>query len=103
MAKMQTPWGMADSVDQIGEGIVFVSTPSHGGYFVPPALNATIPATVKALTFNRLGESGWYEEDCDAALVPVYFPNWFGKSARERAQDFLRSYRKFEAAGLKIA
>ena len=77
-----TPWGAPDTVEPIGtDGIAFVSTPSHGGFYVPPALNSRVPAEHRAITFNRQGESGWYEEDCDAALVVLAFPSLFGPHA----------------------
>jgi len=64
---MKTPWGKADDVKQVAEGLYFVSTPSHGGFKLTPALNAKIPAKVRA-------EGGWYEEDLAYFWVIVTFP-----------------------------
>lgn len=67
---MQTPWGWSQSADQYGEGIVFHSTASHGGFIVAPAQNAIIhPAWRNA--------DGVYEEDCEAGKVIVTFPDRF--------------------------
>ena len=58
---MRTPWGKADSVSPIMEGLDFVGTPSHGGVFVSRKRNAIIPAYMRRA-------NGWYEEDCDWAI-----------------------------------
>jgi len=79
-----TPWGAADRVETLCNGIVSVSTPSHGGFFVPPRLNRAIPARWRAASFKRLGETGWYEEDCDWAMVALTFPKPF--TARQRIE-----------------
>lgn len=64
--KMHTPWGTADEVRLYCDGIVFASTPSHGGIKVAPDLNARIPA------YMRRGD-GWYEEDCDWCIPFAVF------------------------------
>ncbi len=78
MKNMNTPWGRADYVREIGNGILSVSTPSHGGYYVPPAMVARMPEAARA-TF--CGVSGWFEEDCDWALVAMSFPELFPPEA----------------------
>lgn len=83
-----TPWGAPDTVEPIGtNGIAFVSTSSHGGFYVPPALNARVPAEHRVISFNRQGEAGWYEEDCDACLVVLAFPSLFDADAVARARE----------------
>ena len=59
-----TPWGPAQHETQIAEGVVSVSTAGHGGYYVEPAINATIPAYLRS-------NDGWYEEDCDWSKAHV--------------------------------
>lgn len=74
--KRHTPWGQADQETAYGpDGIVFVSTPSHGGFYVPREVVATMPAALYAI--NPFAGEGWYEEDCDAAIVPLAFPHLF--------------------------
>lgn len=81
-----TPWGKPDDVADIGAGILRVDTPSHGGYYVPPALNALIPQAWREASFRRQGLTGWYEEDSDWALVALTFPTTFPPHAQLAAR-----------------
>lgn len=59
-----TPWGKADSIREKVPGLFEVSTPGHGGYKLDRKLNAKIhPAWRK--------KGGWYEEDCEWAIVAL--------------------------------
>lgn len=64
---MITPWGKADDKDVIADGIVFYSTPSHGGFKVNTKQNQAIPEAFR-------NADGWYEEDCEALKVIYSFP-----------------------------
>lgn len=68
MNPTRSPWGTVQTVTPYSEGIVFVSTASHGGYKLDRIRNAKIPAP-----FRKLG--GWYEEDCEYAIVHWFLPN----------------------------
>jgi hypothetical protein len=81
----QTPWGYADAIDEIGNGIYFASTPSHGGYFVPSALLGQIPEAHQARALRWSGSRNWYEEDCEWASVAVAFPDLFTPAMLEAA------------------
>lgn len=90
----RTPWGTADHSEEYVDGITFHGTPSHGGFKVKCKLNRQIP------DYMRCGD-GWYEEDCDWAIVATVFPIAFcrpGKTAEEvnktlaSAQDTLRNW-----------
>lgn len=81
-----TPWGAPQTVDDIGEGVCFVSTASHGGYYVPPAVNERIPAHWRAISWNNQAARGWYEEDCDWALVALALPHLFIREEVELAR-----------------
>jgi hypothetical protein len=83
-----TPWGAADHVTLIGDGIAHISTPSHGGFYVPPTLNEKIPAEWREASWCGLAKTGWYEEDCDAAMVILTFPQWFEPADLEYAYRF---------------
>jgi hypothetical protein len=72
-----TPWGHADHVVKLAEGVHFVSTPSHGGFHLDPERNAIVPPEWKDATFRKLGERGWYEEDCDWAIMARFYPELF--------------------------
>ena len=74
---IQTPWGPAQTADEIAPGIIFYTTASHGGYFLSPERNAQIPLKVRKTTFCKLGLKGWYEEDCDAQIVESVFSECF--------------------------
>jgi hypothetical protein len=65
-----TPWGPADDARTVAEGIVSVSTPSHGGIWVSEARQLQMPRA-----FRQQGN--WYEEDCEWALVAASFPSEF--------------------------
>ena len=81
---MQTPWGKADSIKNIAPGIKFVSTPSHGGFKLDRRNNARMP-----LCFRKAG--GWYEEDCEWAMVAVVFEAHF-KEHLEQAKCTIKNY-----------
>lgn len=70
---MNSPWGKVQDVREIAEGISFVSTAGHGGFKLDRQRNALIPKY-----FRRA--SGWYEEDCEAAIVMIFFPSHFKAS-----------------------
>lgn len=70
----QTPWGPPQDVEIIAPGIVRIDTAGHGGVWLSPERNKHVPLRVRRGTFCQNGLDGWYEEDCDAAKVPRYFP-----------------------------
>jgi len=65
----RTPWGYADCVFEVLQGVYWVTTPEHGGLAVhlevamakmnPKAIDAGIP----------FGQFFWYEEDCNWAVA----------------------------------
>ena len=67
---MRTPWGTAQTRTPLGTGIVQVTTAGHGGIGLDKARNALVHPAWR----NR---AGWYEEDCEWAIVAVTFPNLF--------------------------
>lgn len=68
-----TPWGSPQTIKVLAEGIVIFQTATHGGIWLNPERNASIPPDVKEKTFERNGFSGWYEQDCDAKYVLEFF------------------------------
>jgi len=68
-------WGKVQHKEELAPGFWIVSTPSHGGMVICPALNALIPAEAKALANYSQASDGQYEEDCDWAI-----PFWFLES-----------------------
>lgn len=84
---MSTPWGKAQHARVLSPGIGEVSTAGHGGMKVSPALNKKIPAPLRR-------KGGWYEEDCDYAIVVLFLGEAMGKTpeAIEDARSVVRNY-----------
>jgi hypothetical protein len=75
-----SPWGQIQAAEQIAPGIVQVGTAGHGGIWLSPERKAALPACVKAYRSGyHSGSPTWWEEDCEAALVAVSFPEAFGQ------------------------
>lgn len=62
-----TPWGPAQYVKTLAEGVYLVHTAGHGGVKVDPERLALLPASVR-----KASPGVWFEEDCEAAL-PLFF------------------------------
>lgn len=86
-----TPWGTADGVTTYAPGLVFYTTPSHGGFHVSGALLARIPDYLQNADKYADGAAGWFEEDCAACIVIVCFPEFFTDSQRESAIPVMQS------------
>lgn len=81
----QTPWGRAQYSRQYARGINFYGTAGHGGFRVSAGLQKRLHPSL-----SKFG--GWFEEDCEWALVVLSFPEYFsgeeiGK-ARQTAKDW---------------
>lgn len=84
---IRTPWGAAQSVKPVGdEGILFASTASHGGFYVPDALLDRIPLANRRWAMKWSASPNWYEEDCCWAAVALAFPSLFTEEQRETAR-----------------
>ncbi len=62
---------IGDRVIPVCEGIDLVETAGHGGYRLCPDLWEAMPTAWRETEFSR---GGFYEEDCDWALVALRFP-----------------------------
>ena len=80
----RTPWGMSDYREELAPGIIWYGTPSHGGCHLDPCANSKIHDAWRRA-------DGWYEEDCDWAIVAFHFPQAFLKDYRQ-AIDTLRNW-----------
>ena len=89
---MRTPWGTAQHVTQLADGVCFVSTASHGGFKLSAERNAKVPKAWREGSFGGQGLQGWYEEDCDVALVMLTFPELFEAEVTERARKSFGSW-----------
>lgn len=81
-----SPWGAVQHITQLAEGIVMVSTASHGGIKLSAERYAAMPAAFRETGYSK---GGWYEEDCDWALVAVTFPDAFKAEHVELAKKIV--------------
>ena len=88
---MRTPWGESDSVTVIADGIVSVTTPSHGGILLSTELHDQMPAEYR----KTFAGGRWYEEDCDWAKVAVTFPEHFEPHAVNSAMKLLEAMKRW--------
>ena len=79
-----TPWGEGDTVTDYGGGVLFYSTPSHGGFRL--YFDAVIARGPAQFQRSSHGRANWYEEDCDAHLVVAFVPELF--TPAERADSY---------------
>ena len=82
----RSPWGTVQGTrTDIPKGIVFVNTAGHGGYKVYPKYNRMIPEYMR-------NSDGWYEEDCESAIVQVALEDTFKQVWQEqnRPADWVR-------------
>lgn len=82
---MKTPWGESQTVEQIAEGIMQVTTARHGGIKLDRKRNAQVPAYMR-----RPG--GWYEEDCEWSIVGVTFPEFFQVGHLKASMEMLMNW-----------
>jgi hypothetical protein len=85
-----TPWGAAQSIEDFGDGVAFVSTASHGGFHTTPEVLARIPEDVRASRYRGNPDSCWWEEDQDWAWLPVLGIITMDDDDVERARAILR-------------
>jgi hypothetical protein len=80
-----TPWGPSQSSKSHARGIVEYSCAGHGGFHLSSTRNAQVHATWR-------DSKGWYEEDCDYAIVVFTFPEYFDENMRKGARASLKDY-----------
>lgn len=105
---IHTPWGQADSVRPILNGVVSVSTPSHGGLRVTRKAFNDLAMDKQYLgkVAIKTREHYWFEEDCAAALfmfdAPSVIKPWVkahfrlddGPSLDEKAETIFQSCKR---------
>lgn len=87
-----SPWGIVQDEETIADGIVYVSTASHGGIWVSPELLGRVQKAMRDYAAYWSGSSQWFEEDCAAQCVVVSFPEYFPAEQVERAQAIVDRY-----------
>ena len=84
-----TPWGAADHVTEIALGLVRVRTPRHGGYHLSGARAAQVARIFPG--FRPFTQSWhWLEEDIDALLTVIAWPELVTQAAAVNAYNTLR-------------
>lgn len=68
---IETPWGKSQTIDLVAEGILIVTTASHGGILLSPDRAAAMPGYMKRPLFAELFAP--YEEDCDWCMPVLIF------------------------------
>lgn len=82
--KMQSsPWGHVQSQKDFMPGLSFVSTASHGGFFLDSELWAYLLRHLPG--FKSWAGPNWLEEDCDASAVALLWPKLMGGDAASYA------------------
>ena len=91
---MHTPWGVADTKQQLDEGVFWVQTAAHGGILIDIS-KATAILTDKAISIGkRWNDFLAFEQDHDMMVVfyehPEFYP-WVEVELTEKfAEDSLR-------------
>jgi len=88
----RTPWGKAQDITGIGEGLWWVSTASHGGVKLDAKRNRLIPQAARM-------PGGWYEEDCKWAIAAHVLPEVEAMicACRKTIEATLRRYESAES------
>ena len=84
-----TPWGYADSSEVRAPGIVFYSTPSHGGFELSAERLAELERRIGPVKVFNADWPHWFEEDCDWAHIAVAFPEYFNADELRAAKGTL--------------
>lgn len=79
-----TPWGAADFIHVIADGITMYSTPSHGGIGISQSRLMEMP--------EALRDGLWYEEDCAMAKVIVGLSRHFSDEQYAQAKASLKTW-----------
>lgn len=82
---VRTPWGPSQGATWFADGIICHSTASHGGFELAAYRNAQIPIAMRSA-------SGFYEEDCEWAIVAVTFPGFFSDREQRLADQTMRDW-----------
>lgn len=70
-----TPWGSSQLREELAPGIIRHSTASHGGIELSPDRQLVLQQCLP--DFKPYAAPGWLEEDCDAAVAPLIWPDEF--------------------------
>lgn len=77
-----SPWGRVEDVREWGDGVVWLSTAGHAGFWLSSDRHRELQSRH---AFPTWACGARYEEDCDAAVVVVTFSDLFDAPTVERA------------------
>lgn len=89
-----SPWGRPDLAEEIFPGVWSLYTPRHGGFYVSAERRRLMDQAWLALGFNNQAKDGWFEEDCDWAMVALSFADEWRQWRQERADADLVAAQK---------
>lgn len=93
---IETPWGRPDTIENVSDGLLIISTPSHGGILISPERLAFMPDYMHKPLY--CGRFACYEEDCEwpmpILVFEMEFRAYYAKESTEKAQDILYSAKK---------
>ncbi len=81
----RSPWGTVDYVSRRAVGITHVGTAGHGGVKLSPERNRDVHEAWRR-------PDGWYEEDCEWAIVAVTFPECYSPEHAATAHTTARNW-----------
>lgn len=85
-----SPWGPIQNVMVIASGICAVTTAGHGGIWVDSDKLKEMPGALRVLQ-SKYAPKGWYEEDCDWAIVVAAFPHLFSDADCHAALETIKA------------
>lgn len=86
-----TPWGPAQTVEELKPGIWHVTTASHGGIVISDGRLGTLPPEARQTKYSQ---NGWFEEDCDWAIPVWFFRGEFKEADVQAAKEMIQGYHK---------
>ena len=84
----RTPWGEVDFQTILADGIISVSTPSHGGIVLSDYRQKQIIKKGVKPKSNFLKSDKYWEEDCDWAIPFFHFANDIKEYGSMTAEQF---------------
>jgi len=86
---IETPWGKPDTIENVADGLLIVSTPSHGGILVSPERLASMPDYMHKPLYGEC--FACYEEDCEwpmpILVFEAQFRAFYARESTEKAED----------------
>ncbi len=96
-----SPWGETQQTKTYAPGIVWFSTAGHAGFWISPERRAEMSSVLRS--HQPFAGTGWYEEDCDWAIVVTAFPGCFTDELQAAARESIKMYQPGLAARLELA